>query len=127
MPNHPRTTCSFLFVYRIIVSTLPEVIRDIERVGSEIVRQAATSQTVAPVYHTMKVAGPAFTVQVRPGDNLMVHAVIALARPGDMLVIDGKGEEQAARMGTFMLSACKQRGLVVVEGAMATRHVRMTS
>jgi hypothetical protein len=29
----------------------------------------------------MKLAGPAFTVEVRPGDNLMIHAAIALASP----------------------------------------------
>lgn len=67
----------------------------------------------------MKVAGPAFTVEVRPGDNLMIHAAIALAQPGDVLVIDGKGDQTAALMGTLMLSACKKRGLagVIVDAA----------
>ena len=62
--------------------------------------------------------GPAITVRVRPGDNLMIHAAIALAQPGDILVIDGKGDQTAALMGTLMLSACKKRGLggVIVDG-----------
>lgn len=117
------------------MSQLPEVIRSFERVSAEVVRQAGTFQAailadvagrrgtmharVAPVHERMKLAGPAFTVEVRPGDNLMVHAAIALAQPGDILVIDGKGDQTAALMGTLMLSACKQRGLggVIVDGA----------
>ena len=118
---------------------LPEVIRQIERVGADVVARAATFQAailadvagrrgsmhsrVAPVHERMKLAGPAFTVEVRPGDNLMIHAAIALAQPGDILVVDGKGDQTAALMGTLMLSACKQRRLggVVVDGAIRDR------
>lgn len=117
------------------MNTLPEVIRDIERVSPDVVAKAATFQAailadvagrrgtmhsrITPVNQQMKVAGPAFTVEVRPGDNLMIHAAIALAKPGDVLVIDGKGDQTAALMGTLMLSACKKLGLagVVVDGA----------
>ena len=117
------------------MSQLPEIVRDIERVSFDVVQQAAGFQAailadvagrrgtmharVAPVHERMQLAGPAFTVEVRPGDNLMIHAAIALAQPGDILVIDGKGDQTAALMGTLMLSACKQRGLggVVVDGA----------
>jgi len=117
------------------MSQLPDIIRDIERVSAEVVQKAATFQAailadvagrrgtmharVAPVHQDMKVAGPAFTVEVRPGDNLMIHAAIALAQPGDVLVIDGKGDQTAALMGTLMLSACQKLGLagVIVDGA----------
>jgi len=83
------------------------------------VRRGTMHGRVAPVHQNMKVAGPAFTVEVRPGDNLMIHAAIALAQPGDVLVIDGKGDQTAALMGTLMLSACKKRGLagVIVDGS----------
>lgn len=117
------------------MNQLPEVIRDIERVSADVVAKAGTFQAailadvagrrgtmhsrVAPVHQDMKVAGAAFTVEVRPGDNLMIHAAIALAKPGDVLVIDGKGDQTAALMGTLMLSACKKVGLagVIVDGA----------
>lgn len=117
------------------MSQLPEVVREIERVSAELVAEAATFQAailadvagrrgtmhsrVAPVHQDMKVAGPAFTVEVRSGDNLMIHAAIALAKPGDVLVIDGKGDQTSALMGTLMLSACKKLGLagVIVDGA----------
>ena len=121
------------------MSQLPEIIRDIERVSADVVAQAAGYQAailsdvagrrgtmharVAPVHESMKLAGPAFTVEVRPGDNLMIHAAIALAQPGDILVIDGKGDQTAALMGTLMMSACKKKGLggVIVDGAIRDR------
>ena len=64
-------------------------------------------------------AGPAFTVEVRPGDNLMIHAAIALAQPGDVIVVDGKGDTTSALMGSIMITACKKLGLagVVLDGA----------
>ena len=121
------------------MTQLPDIVRDIERVSPDVVAKAATFQAailadvagrrgtlharIAPVHHTMALAGPAFTVEVRPGDNLMIHAAIALAKPGDVLVIDGKGDQTAALMGTLMLSACKKLGLggVIVDGAIRDR------
>ena len=112
-----------------------DIVRDFERVSPDLVQQAAGFQAailadvagrrgalhgrIAALRPRMKLAGPAFTVDVRPGDNLMIHAAIALARPGDVLVIDGKGDQTSALMGTIMMTACQQRGIagVVVDGA----------
>ena len=55
----------------------------------------------------MKLAGTGVTVEVRPGDNLMIHAAMAMAKPGDVLVIDGKGDQTSALMGTIMMTACR--------------------
>ena len=116
-------------------STLPDIIRNFERVPANIVAQAAEFQPailadvagrrgglhgrIQALRHRMKLAGSALTVEVRPGDNLMIHAAIALARPGDVLVIDGKGDQSAALMGTIMMNACRQVGIagVVIDGA----------
>jgi RraA family protein len=67
----------------------------------------------------MRLAGPAFTIEVRPGDNLMIHAAMALAQPGDILVVDGKGDRTCALMGTLMMNACRKIGIggVVLDGA----------
>lgn len=114
---------------------LPDIVRDFERVPSDLVRQAAAFQPailadvagrrgalhgrIQALRHRMKLAGSALTVEVRPGDNLMIHAAIALAKPGDVLVIDGKGDQSAALMGTIMMNACRQVGIagVVIDGA----------
>src|SRR4051794_11766577 len=112
-----------------------DIVRDLERVSPELVRQASEFQAailadvagrrgamhgrIAALRPRMKVAGTAFTVEVRPGDNLMIHAAMALARPGDVLVIDGKGDLTSALMGTIMITACRQLGIagVVIDGA----------
>lgn len=64
-------------------------------------------------------AGPAVTVEVRPGDNLLIHAAMTLVRPGDVLVIDGKGDLSSALIGSIMINACRRLGVsgIVVDGA----------
>jgi regulator of RNase E activity RraA len=49
----------------------------------------------------------------------MIHAAMSLAKPGDVLVIDGKGDLTAALMGAIMINACKKLGIagVVIDGA----------
>jgi 4-hydroxy-4-methyl-2-oxoglutarate aldolase len=111
-----------------------DVRSDFERVTSDIVAQAAkyqaailadvagrrgTMDRVAPLSPAMRLAGPAFTIEVRPGDNLMIHAAMAMAKPGDVLVIDGKGETSCALMGALMINACKVLALggIVIDGA----------
>ncbi|MDR6455829.1 RraA family protein [Variovorax paradoxus] len=112
-----------------------DIVRDLPRISPDLVAQASAFQPailadvagrrgalhgrIAALRHRMKLAGSALTVEVRPGDNLMIHAAIALARPGDVLVIDGKGDQTSALMGTIMMNACRQVGIagVVVDGA----------
>ncbi len=116
-------------------SPLPDILRDFERVPASIVARAAEFQSailadvagrrgaldgrIKALRPRMKLAGSALTVEVRPGDNLMIHAAIAMAKPGDVLVIDGKGDTGAALMGTIMMTACRKLGIagVVMDGA----------
>jgi 4-hydroxy-4-methyl-2-oxoglutarate aldolase len=114
---------------------LSDIIRDFQRVPSDVVKRAAEFQPailadiagrrgtlngrIAALSPEMKCTGPAFTVEVRPGDNLMIHAAMTMARPGDVLVIDGKGDLTCALMGSIMINACHQLKLagVVIDGA----------
>ena len=77
-------------------------------------RRGGLDGRIAALSPAMRVCGPAFTVEVRPGDNLMIHAAMAMAKPGDVLVIDGKADRTCALMGSIMLNACKQLGLAGV-------------
>jgi len=83
-------------------------------------RRGTLGGRIQPLSKGMKVAGPAFTVEVRPGDNLMIHAAISLAKPGDILVVDGKGDRTCALMGSIMMNACKKLGLagVILDAAL---------
>jgi regulator of RNase E activity RraA len=63
--------------------------------------------------------GPAFTVRVRPGDNLMIHKAMLMAQPGDVLVIDGGGDLTQALIGGLMRTTAVARKLggFVIDGA----------
>ncbi len=62
--------------------------------------------------------GTAFTVRVPQGDNLMFHAAMDLAKPGDVIVIDAGGYKNRAIFGELMASYCKSRGIrgIVCDG-----------
>ena len=116
-------------------AALPDVIREIERVDPSVVEQAskfpssiladvagrrgALSGRIAPLAPSMRFAGPAVTVEVRPGDNLMIHAALAIVKPGDVIVVDGKGDLSSALMGEIMCQQAVALGVVgvVIDGA----------
>jgi regulator of RNase E activity RraA len=72
-----------------------------------------------PFYHGTRMVGPAFTVKTRPGDNLMIHLALDQAQEGDVIVVDGGGDETNALVGEIMLLwAMKRRlGGFVIDGA----------
>ena len=116
-------------------AVLPDVIRSIDRVAPAIIREAAQFPSsiladvagrrgalhgrISPLAPSMRFAGPAITVEIRPGDNLMIHAAMALAEPGDVIVVDGKGDLSSALMGEIMAQQCVALGIagVVIDGA----------
>lgn len=82
-------------------------------------RRGALAGRIKPVAPQMQVCGPAFTVELRPGDNLMLHAALVLARPGDVIVVDGKADASCALMGELMCAHAAAAGIagVVIDGA----------
>lgn len=109
--------------------------RQFERVSAEDVRRAAEYQAailadvagrrgtlhgrIKPLAPHMSVAGPAITVEVRPGDNLAIHAAMAVAQPGDVLVVDGKGDLSCALLGEIMATQAQASGIagIIIDGA----------
>jgi RraA family protein len=82
-------------------------------------RRGTLHGRIAPLARTMRCAGPALTIEVRPGDNLLIHAALTFAQAGDVLVIDGKGDLSCALMGAIMMNQCRTKNLggVVIDGA----------
>ena len=72
-----------------------------------------------PMHRGDPMSGPAFTVRVRPGDNLMIHKALEMALPGDVIVVDGGGDLTNALVGEIMTSLAKYRKLagMVIYGA----------
>ena len=107
--------------------SLPLIRTDFPRVSADLVaaakqfpasiladvggRRGTLDGAIAPLSKKFRLAGPAFPVEVRHGDNLMIHAAIALAQPGDVIIVDGKGDTTCALTGEIMATHAKLRGV----------------
>ena len=66
----------------------------------------------------LHILGPACTVKVYPGDNLMVHKSLDIAQPGDVVVIDAANSGNTAVLGDLVSTKACHRGIAgfVVDG-----------
>ena len=66
-----------------------------------------------------RVAGPARTALCMPGDNTMVHALVAHARPGDVLVLTSAEPAPIAFVGDLLATQAQAQGVtgILVDGA----------
>lgn len=73
---------------------------------------------VKPLKDEYKIAGRAFTVKTAVGDNLAVLRAIKEAQPGDIIVVDAKGDTYRAIAGDFVVGMMQTMGLggLVVDG-----------
>ena len=81
--------------------------------------KGALDSGIKPIDPGMSLAGPAFTVDTRPADNLMLHYALLKAKPGDVLVVDAKAFMEAGPWGDVMTQQALQIGLagLVINGA----------
>jgi RraA family protein len=87
-------------------------------IADEMNRIGCMDARIKPINAT-PLLGTAFTVRVRIGDNLMFHKALDLAQPGDVIVVDGRGDLANSLMGEIMMRQALKKGLagVVVDGA----------
>ncbi len=73
---------------------------------------------IKQAHPSFEVCGPAFPVMGPPGDNLWLHRGIALAKPGDVLVISVNGHFEAGYWGEIMSTAAvaQKLGGMVIDG-----------
>jgi RraA family protein len=66
-----------------------------------------------------RLVGTAFTIKTRPGDNLAIHRALEMVGPGDVIVVDGGGDESRALVGEIMKNIAEWRGAAgyVIDGA----------
>lgn len=102
----------------------PEVVAQFEALPSSIVSDAmnranAMRATIKSLRPGVRCVGTAVTVQSMVGCNLMSHQAIYLAKPGDVLVIDGRGHVDTSIWGFVQTRACQIQGLagVVIDGS----------
>jgi regulator of RNase E activity RraA len=100
----------------VIAKFLPIPVANISDVMS---RMSAGGPRLRPMHNGAPLAGAAFTVKTRPGDNLMVHKALGLAQPGDVIVVDAGGDLTNAIIGEIMSAYAEKRGLagMVINGS----------
>ena len=101
-----------------------ETLHALRQLGAATIYEAqgargALDSGIKPIAPGMRLAGPAFTVDTRPADNLMLHYAMLKARPGDVLVVDAKGFLEAGVWGDVFTEQAQRIGLagLVIHGA----------
>lgn len=80
--------------------------------------ESVMRHTIRPLWPDMpRIAGPAFTVRTARHDNLMLHAAIYRAEPGDVIVVEA-GDEEMAVAGGNVCAVAQRRGVAgfVIDG-----------
>lgn len=82
-------------------------------------KKGALPSIIKPLDDSFSLVGPAVTVELRPGDNLILHKAIYEAKKGDILVVDAKGFTEAGIWGEVMSIAAIEKGIsgLVVYGS----------
>jgi len=100
-----------------------EQIRQLRDLGAATVYEAqgakgALDHGIKPIDPSVRLAGPAFTVDCRPADNLMLHYAVQKAKPGDVLVVDAKGFMEAGPWGDVLTIQAMKVGIagLVIHG-----------
>jgi 4-hydroxy-4-methyl-2-oxoglutarate aldolase len=101
------------------VSATPEQIAELARLGSATVYEAGGrgGYVDADLYQAVprsRAAGPARTVVCGQDDNLMVHAVMAEAQPGEVLVLTMPEPRPVALLGDLLATQAQAAGVAAI-------------
>ena len=95
----------------------------LRRLGAATVYEAqgargALDSGLKPLDPGSILVGPAFTVDARPADNLILHLAVQKARPGDVLVVDAKAFMEAGPWGDVLTLQAMHKGIagLVISG-----------
>jgi 4-hydroxy-4-methyl-2-oxoglutarate aldolase len=102
------------------------VVAELGELGVATVHEAAgktglLGPTLRPAWPGARAAGTALTVLCGPGDNLMLHAAIEQARPGDLLVVTTTSPSSDGFVGELITTSLAARGAA---GLVTTTGVR---
>jgi len=91
---------------------------DTPAISDQLNRLFTMSSQIRPMTDSNRLAGPACTVKVFPGDNLMVHKALDVAKPGDVVVVDASSSTMTAVLGDLVATKARHRGLAgfIVDG-----------
>jgi 4-hydroxy-4-methyl-2-oxoglutarate aldolase len=95
----------------------PEAVKILGELGVATVHEAQgrtglMKPYMRPIYPSAKVAGPAVTVLCQSGDNLMIHAAVAVCRPGDVLVVTTGSDSTDGMFGDLLATSLTAHGVL---------------
>jgi 4-hydroxy-4-methyl-2-oxoglutarate aldolase len=104
------------------------VYKELAELGSATVHEAAGRSPVVDVdllqvIPGSRAAGPARTVRCGQDDNLMVHAAVAEAEPGEVLVLTMPEPRPVALVGDLLATQARGRGVAALLIDAAVRDV----
>ncbi len=94
----------------------PEHIAQLERAGVATVHEAQgrtglLKPRIRPVFPGARIAGSAATVLAHPNDNWMLHVVMELVRPGDIIVVALSSDCDNGMFGDLLAESAMARGV----------------
>jgi len=104
-------------IVRTIARADPQAIGRLRTCGVATVHEAQGRSgllrpCMRPVFSGARAAGSAVTVLCAPGDNLMIHAALAVVRPGDLLVVAVMSESTDGMFGELLALSCRAQGVI---------------
>jgi len=121
VPNAPVLVLAHFLLENTLATK--DQIKQLRDLGAATVYEAqgakgALDQGIKPIDPTVRLAGPALTVDCRPADNLMLHYAVQKAAPGDVLVVDAKGFMEAGPWGDVLTIQAMKVGIagLVING-----------
>lgn len=108
-------------IERLDVPTMQQLSKfDVPDISDLLNRLYAIDPEIRCLSGRYRLCGPACTVKVFPGDNLMVHKALDVAKPGDIIVVDGSGSgtRTNALIGDIICTKARHRGIqgFVIDG-----------
>ncbi|MEW1847958.1 transferase, partial [Nonomuraea angiospora] len=88
-------------------------------IGDAMDRLGVLDSRIRPIWPGARVSGRAFTIWTRSGDNALIHQALDVVEPGDVIVVNGGGDESRALIGELIGQRAKNKGVAgfVIDGA----------